>query len=360
MRNVICLLLILISTGVYAQYPTGDVWYLRYINDNSELNYVPPFQNINLEFVSPPTNNAYAMTVQGISNVLEGNAIFADIDPLFGLIDVEITTEDCNTLGCDFEELLFYSFFTNPEPNSQLFEFYEENYGGGKKTLEIINPQGGTAYFINEPIEINDLFNTWYLFRQDIDLDNPVFYDISENARITINEDFTYTGTDGCTTFSGNLIYGEDFVTDFRLVMDSYIRDSSNCEDGNDSETLFYEFIQNINYQSSIYEDGDNFILTMENTPGFTMYFTNSTLGTPKFLKIEISLYPNPTSNFMTIDAQGLDIDTVSIYDILGKLVTRKVIVENKILDVEHLNSGIYFTIITTSSGTVVRNFIKK
>lgn len=69
-----------------------------------------------------------------------------------------------------------------------------------------------------------------------------------------------------------------------------------------------------------------------------------------------INIYPNPTKNILNIvvpDAQALKID---VYSIDGKLIERKSITKNIIIDVSKYQSGLYFINATNSKGEVFRN----
>ena len=82
-------------------------------------------------------------------------------------------------------------------------------------------------------------------------------------------------------------------------------------------------------------------------------------LGTQEVLqqKSEISVYPNPTSDLLTIKSTD-KIKKVSVYDVSGKKV-RVELIDDKI-DVRHLQSGTYLLEIQTSSGKQTKKFIKK
>ncbi|QOD60889.1 T9SS type A sorting domain-containing protein [Polaribacter haliotis] len=73
-----------------------------------------------------------------------------------------------------------------------------------------------------------------------------------------------------------------------------------------------------------------------------------------------LSLYPNPATNFVTISADNT-IDKVSVYNILGKTVkTISVNDTSKNIDISDLNSGIYLIKFTVNNAVGTAKFIKR
>ena len=83
-------------------------------------------------------------------------------------------------------------------------------------------------------------------------------------------------------------------------------------------------------------------------------------MSIPALLEDRFIIYPNPTTNLLTIQNQNnLKIDSVSLYDTLG----RKVMESNEAtesMDVSNLTAGVYFIHITTDRGIVTKKIIKK
>ena len=70
-------------------------------------------------------------------------------------------------------------------------------------------------------------------------------------------------------------------------------------------------------------------------------------------------MYPNPVDDRLFIKATNDSIDTVQIFDSLGKLVIKRFGIQNG-LTVSSLETGIYFIQIKSSKGQTVKKFIKK
>ena len=89
-------------------------------------------------------------------------------------------------------------------------------------------------------------------------------------------------------------------------------------------------------------------------------YSEDCSLGITSQIENRFSIYPNPTSNLLTIQNQnGLDIESVSLYDALGRKVMENT-EATELIDVSNLTAGIYFIHITTDSGIVTKNVIKE
>jgi len=83
-------------------------------------------------------------------------------------------------------------------------------------------------------------------------------------------------------------------------------------------------------------------------------------LGVNDYLKDKITITPNPSNNYVQIiHTNYLNIYTVKIYDVSGKLVCQ----ENNTLDridISKLNSGLLFVKIETDKGSVTKKIIKE
>lgn len=69
-----------------------------------------------------------------------------------------------------------------------------------------------------------------------------------------------------------------------------------------------------------------------------------------------LTLYPNPTSDFVTIKIDQQDLKSITMMDSYGKYIFTSF---DSSFSVKGLNSGIYFIVIQTTEGTVVRRLIK-
>lgn len=82
-------------------------------------------------------------------------------------------------------------------------------------------------------------------------------------------------------------------------------------------------------------------------TPSSTSFTVGSVLNTANNeLNSNINIYPNPTSSFINIDGQNLEL--VTIVDLLGKTVFKKILKENENkIDISHFSKATYLIIVT-------------
>ena len=118
---------------------------------------------------------------------------------------------------------------------------------------------------------------------------------------------------------------------------------------------------------------------TLETNPDYSIQFANTgiwesatgynnlmqtitlnTLGVEDaLLDNDLSIYPNPASDFITIKLKNSDKKKVQIYNIVGQLVEEVSISNNQKLDISKLSSGVYFVSINNNK-SYTDKFIKR
>lgn len=87
---------------------------------------------------------------------------------------------------------------------------------------------------------------------------------------------------------------------------------------------------------------------------------TLGVLGNPDFgTGNSVFLYPNPVRDVLTVDADGLAISSLVIYDMAGREVMAVTGARTNV-DVSGLNEGMYFLKVRTETGTSFARFLKK
>ena len=99
-------------------------------------------------------------------------------------------------------------------------------------------------------------------------------------------------------------------------------------------------------------------------TPGTVyfdnLYFTSSSLGTTKFEKSNLKVYPNPATSNITIESNSA-IERVSVYNILGQeVLSKSPKANNTTLDISNLQKGTYLVKTTSEGKTETTKVIKK
>jgi len=96
------------------------------------------------------------------------------------------------------------------------------------------------------------------------------------------------------------------------------------------------------------------------NVDDWTAFSDDCSLGLEDVLATQIMLYPNPVQNTLYFEnSSNFTINTIKVFDILGKLVLVENNKDNQ-LDVSKLESGLFFVLITTANGSLIKKFIKK
>ena len=70
-----------------------------------------------------------------------------------------------------------------------------------------------------------------------------------------------------------------------------------------------------------------------------------------------VNIYPNPTRNTIYIETDEINIETISIYDTNGRLITKRFVNNNQV-DLTNLQTGIYIIKINNTNTTfkIVKN----
>jgi predicted phosphodiesterase len=75
----------------------------------------------------------------------------------------------------------------------------------------------------------------------------------------------------------------------------------------------------------------------------------------------KISIYPNPTTGELRMENGEWRITNVEIYDIYGKNVSNLIShISNQKINISYLNSGIYFVMIDTEQGRIIKKIVKQ
>ena len=85
-------------------------------------------------------------------------------------------------------------------------------------------------------------------------------------------------------------------------------------------------------------------------------------VGIPSWLENSVTLYPNPTREYVDIRIDGnVNMTALEVYDVYGKLINTVTVVDNPTrINVSGLAAGMYFVRVTTGEGSVTKPFVKK
>jgi len=85
-------------------------------------------------------------------------------------------------------------------------------------------------------------------------------------------------------------------------------------------------------------------------------YSEDCSLGIPEN-NFEIGLYPNPIKNFVTITSNGTAIKKIKVLTISGTKIMG--VLNHNSIDLSSLSSGVYFLLIETDKGKVIKKVVK-
>ncbi|RMA58814.1 family 10 glycosylhydrolase [Ulvibacter antarcticus] len=94
----------------------------------------------------------------------------------------------------------------------------------------------------------------------------------------------------------------------------------------------------------------------------FTLLFESLVLDTNVSVQDAVSIYPNPTENIVNIVSPNNVVDSIEVYDLSGRMISRTKFSSEKDyqLDMSSFESAIYFLKINTYDGAVTKRIIKK
>ncbi len=70
--------------------------------------------------------------------------------------------------------------------------------------------------------------------------------------------------------------------------------------------------------------------------------------------EVGVSIYPNPTSEYVSIQLAGMDQSSFKMMDAVGNVLLKEVIHGNRKINVGDFNNGIYFLLFETASGRTI------
>ena len=152
-------------------------------------------------------------------------------------------------------------------------------------------------------------------------------------------------GIDDYTTKTEVFAVSADECYSF-VISDSY-GDGICCVSGSG----FYELLDENN---TVLSTGGNFNF------GTTDNFFNGTLSVTDFNTEEIHLYPNPSSDRITINSTNLP-DYYTIYNALGQIVKQSIISfdNDRIINIKALSKGLYFIELKKENVSQTLRFIR-
>jgi pectate lyase len=181
---------------------------------------------------------------------------------------------------------------------------------------------------------------------------------------------YTITGnmnsTDGSTTYDGLTL-----TKRFKMESATSITYTTTAES---TLTLVFDgdFTKNVKFDGTNYT-AVNGVVTIPNVAAgahtiakgdttnlFYIKTAYAGLATSDSNKAQVTLYPNPVSDYLHVTIAGQKVLSVKVYNFAGSLVKNNVVISNDSVDLRNLNTGNYIISITTDKGTITKKIIKK
>ena len=206
-----------------------------------------------------------------------------------------------------------------------------------------------------------DLFQTWYLqdmfiqFGPPLDLMEPPVY-----ATLTISENLEFNGQGSCNTFNGTYLYNS---TEDRMESIDFERTFEDCifPYHNSFESEYFEDVRGPWFYT-ISNDGVGLTLEIYDLFELSATYTNYPLSTNSMERVEISMYPNPVTDILSIASPNNDILSITLFSSEGKKIKSIEKPNQELTEISllTLNPGLYFVKIYTDTGIITKKILKK
>lgn len=153
------------------------------------------------------------------------------------------------------------------------------------------------------------------------------------------------------------------------FVIDDFVGDLGSYHGAPSTMKVLYDFFYadigqtnslDVIYTYAFREEDGSLFLDITNSNGDLASFFSTTLSNTNFKTIEFNLYPNPTSQYLSIETNQSEITSVEIYNLQGKLVLQHKSNQLTNIDVSQLNKGVHLVKVATLEGELTKKFIKK
>lgn len=201
---------------------------------------------------------------------------------------------------------------------------------------------GAGQYQYNANAIIYAVANRGYAFTQwqDGNTDNP--------RTVVVTEDVTFTASfEDLPQYTVTVLANDD---EFGTV-----EGSGSYYEG---EIVRIKAIPNAGYAFSQWQDGNTQnprSITVDGDATYAAIFVPATT-IEGIENAEISIFPNPTTGIVNIEAEGLN--KVVVYDITGRMMMS--VANESTIDISNLEAGVYFFSVETENGSAMRKLVKE
>lgn len=205
-----------------------------------------------------------------------------------------------------------------------------------------------------------ELFNSWYYIGSEGDLVGftPISVQPPFNPILVIQSDLSFQGTGACNTCSG--IFEYDPVENTLEVI-QFQRTFNQCQyqSHTDLDDDFFSWLEFPFFQPYPIQYVSNTKLELVSYNGFgPHYSTTPWLSVEDSYLRDVKVYPNPVENILMVRSESSEFN-YRIIDTNGRVISSGKAEDNGI-QVDHLDSGIYFIKIIFEDLTHTLRFVKR
>lgn len=125
-----------------------------------------------------------------------------------------------------------------------------------------------------------------------------------------------------------------------------------------EGEIVRIKAIPNAGYAFSQWQDGNTQnprSITVDGDATYAAIFVPATT-IEGIENAEISIFPNPTTGIVNIEAEGLN--KVVVYDVTGRMMMS--VANESTIDISNLEAGVYFFSVETENGSAMKKLVKE
>ncbi len=114
---------------------------------------------------------------------------------------------------------------------------------------------------------------------------------------------------------------------------------------------------------TNLSEGGDPSVCKISSNNYIVIYVGTAnkiTANEDEILKNLVKAYPNPTESILKIELQNIQVNSFQLYDLKGIILKQGMLSEDQTIDVENLQSGMYYLALNTNSAKIYLKVVKK
>lgn len=333
-------------------------WYLQYVNINGEqfdnfYNTTSESLKLDLTNVLESPETTFHYDGNSSCNGFVGGYSYDESTLTFE--NMAVTLADCQGEPRGIYESYYLDHILRSDNTLPSTLNYTLNEPGLNQTLTLNESNGDFAVY-GKTAPSTQFFRTWYLTSIE---SNGSIIEIPDTEMPTINltssrshpifPGIAMNGQGDCNAFDGDyLMY---FNNTNSIKINNFNFESETCS--SNYETEYFDILNDDDTNQFSFELLDsNSTLRLTDLAGNKLLYSSQALSVPEntLKNLSIRLKKNPVKEelFLEFNKVFENIFSYQIYSIDGKQIMKSSVLENKLINVEKLNSGLYFLVISS------------